>query len=70
MVVAFVVSPFENGLILNKVLIHNILNALTLFGSLINDGVFWIDDSQLFDFGELSFDNGAHHSFKFVRTNV
>ena len=70
MVVAFVVSPFENRLILNKVLVHNILNALALLGALINYGVFWIDDSQLFNLSELSFDNGAHHSFEFVRTNV
>lgn len=70
LLVTFIMSPLEDGLIFGEVLFHDILNAFALFWSLIQDSVFRIDDGQLFDLCEFSFNDGAHHGFKAIWADV
>ena len=63
-------SPFKNFLVFGEILVHHVLNALALLGSLVDYGVFGADDGQFLDLCELSLDDCAHHGLEPVRTHV
>jgi hypothetical protein len=51
-------------LVFGEILVNYILDALALLGSLVDYGVFWVNDDQLFDLGEFSLDDCTHHCLK------